>query len=68
MFSPEEKRRLAELYSLGHESFFCDALLAELHQRERPAQALRDFRHGCYRQAKEWLKANQPKYPFLPPA
>lgn len=80
MLSPEEKQRLAELYSQSHESFFCDALAAQqarreldafldtLHQRECPAQALREFRHGCYRQAKEWLRANLPKYPFLPPA
>lgn len=80
MLAPEEKQRLAELYSLGYESFLCDALAAqqarreldafldELHQRECPAQPVRDFRHASHRQAKEWLRANQPKYPFLPPS
>lgn len=80
MLSPEEQRRLAELYSLGYESFLCDAaaaqqarheldaLLAGLRERECPGQSERDFRHTCHRQAKAWLKANQPKYPFLPPS
>lgn len=77
MLNDAEKRRLAELYSAGYEQFFADTavadrarteldlFLAELHQRECPRQVFRDFRRECIRMAKLWLKANDPRYPFL---
>ena len=77
MLSEAEKQRLAELYSAGYERLFGDSLSAQtsrreldefltaLHQRESPHQPFREFKHGCYRMAKEWLKANDPRYPFL---
>lgn len=77
MLTEAEKRRLAELYSAGYEQFFGESAAAEkaraglaefleqLHQRECPHQPLREFRHGCTRMAKLWLKANDPHYPFL---
>ena len=77
MLTEAEKKRLAELYSTGYERFFGESdaaekarrelteFLEQLHERECPNQPLREFRHGCVRMAKLWLKANGSHYPFL---
>jgi len=77
MLSEAEKKRLAELYNAGYERLFADSINAQvtrreldeflttLHQRECPHQPFREFKQGCYRMAKEWLQANDPRYPSL---
>lgn len=77
MLTEAEKQRLAELYSAGYERFFGESdaaekarrelaeFLEQLHQRECPNQPMREFRHGCIHMARLWLKANDPRYPFL---
>lgn len=77
MLNAGEKQRLAELYNTAYEKFFSESgpakqarvalndFLNELHQRECPNQPFKEFRNGCFQMAKQWLKANQPNYPFL---
>jgi hypothetical protein len=77
MLNEGEKQRLAELYNTAYETFFSQSTQAkaarvelndwlnELHQRECPNLPFREFRNGCFQMAKQWLKVNQPNYPFL---